>query len=133
MDPVHNAEDPEQKVGEINTITYDQLVEKEIMELGEGFKNPKMNSIVTIDYKLYFFDHTSIEVGTAVKLSLGDIAWPEGLWKSIQAMRKGELAKIRIKKKKYGFGRKEQRDKLRIPKDFELPSPDHDSTEGGKA
>ena len=61
MDLVHNAEAPEQKVGEINTITYDQLVEKEIIELGEGFKNPKMNSVVTIDYKLYFFDHTPIE------------------------------------------------------------------------
>jgi hypothetical protein len=41
-------------------------------------------------------------------------------------MRKGELAKIRIKKKKYGFGRKEMREKLRIPKAFELPSPDHE-------
>ena len=31
VDPIHSAEAPEQKVGEINMITYDQLVEKEIM------------------------------------------------------------------------------------------------------
>jgi hypothetical protein len=30
-------------------------------------------------------------------------------------MRQGELAKIRIKKKKYGFGRKLNQDKLRFP------------------
>ena len=33
-DQVHTAEAPEQKVGDISTITYDQLVEKEIMEVG---------------------------------------------------------------------------------------------------
>ena len=77
--------------------------------------------MAVIDYKLYFFDHTPIEEGTSVKLSLGDIAWPEGLWKGIERMRKGERAKLRIKKKKYAFGRKEQRDKLRLPQGFDLP------------
>jgi FKBP-type peptidyl-prolyl cis-trans isomerase 2 len=99
--------------------------------VGEGPKKPNRNAVVNIDYKLYFFDHTPIEEGTEVKLSLGDITWPEGLWKGIEHMRKGESAKIRIKKKKYGFGRKEQQDKLRVPKGFERPeAPD---TEEGKA
>ena len=48
-------------------------------------------------------------------------------------MRKGEPTKIRIKMKKYGFRCKEKRDKLRIPKGFELPSADHELTEEGKA
>ena len=34
-------------------------------------------------------------------------------------MRKNEKAKIRIKKKKYGFGRKENRDKLKFPSGYE--------------
>jgi hypothetical protein len=55
-----------------------------------------------------------------IKIALGDIAWPEGLWKGIERMRKNEVAKIRIKKKKYGFGRKLQQDKLRFPPGFEV-------------
>jgi uncharacterized protein YcfL len=99
---------PEQKIGDTEDITYDKIVEKEILEVGEGVKRPKRNAVATIDYKLYFFDHTPIEEVTSLKLSLGDICFPEGLWKGIEHMRKGERAKIRIKKKKYGFGRKEQ-------------------------
>ena len=66
-----------------------------------------------------------------MKISLGDIAWPEGLWKSIERMRLNEIAKIRIKKKKYGFGRKELMEKLRIPKGFEEAT--ETESEAGKA
>ena len=66
-----------------------------------------------------------------MKISLGDIAWPEGLWKGLERMRLNETAKIRIKKKKYGFGRKELREKLRIPKGFEAAS--ENESEEGKA
>ena len=53
-----------------------------------------------------------------MNIALGDISWPEGLWKAIEKMRKNEKAKIKIQKK-YGFGRKENVDKLRFPVGFE--------------
>ena len=108
IDEDSHLDAPEQKVGDTQQITHDSIVEKEILEVGEGVKMPKRNAVATISYKLYFFDHSPIEEAENVKLSLGDIAWPEGLWKGIEHMRKNECAKIRIKKKKYGFGRKEQ-------------------------
>jgi hypothetical protein len=46
-------------------------------------------------------------------------------------MRKNEKAKIRIKKKKYGFGRKENGDKLILPPGYEAPS-ENESEEGKK-
>jgi hypothetical protein len=42
-------------------------------------------------------------------------------------MRKNEKAKIRIKKKKYAFGRKENVDKLKFPQGYE---PSADGSEG---
>ena len=51
-------------------------------------------------------------------INLGDIAWPEGLFKGIEEMRKNEKAKIKIKKK-YGFGRVQNMDKLRFPPGYE--------------
>ena len=112
----------EQKVGDRSNVTYDGIVEKEILEVGEGVKKPKRNSIATIVYRAYFLkDHHEFDSsnGQTFKISLGDISWPEGLWKGIEDMRKNEKAKIRIKKKKYGFGRKENRDKLKFPKGYE--------------
>lgn len=55
--------------------------------------------------------------GQEIEMFLGDIAWPEGLWQGIREMRKGEKAKIRMKKK-YAFGRPGEVDKLRFPKGF---------------
>jgi hypothetical protein len=107
-------------VGDTEDVTHDSIVQKEILQVGEGVSCPKRNSVATITYKLYFFDHSPIEtVIEPVKLSLGDISWPEGLWKGIERMRKNEVAKIRIKKKKYGFGRKLQVEKLRFPSGFQ--------------
>jgi hypothetical protein len=79
-----------------------------------------MNYLCTIIYKAYFFDHTVFDSSNdqQVQLTLGDISWPEGLWKGIQEMRKNEKAKIKIKKK-YGFGRKENVDKLKFPLGYE--------------
>jgi len=58
---------------------------KEILEVGEGVKRPKQNYLVTFTYKAYFFDHTEFDSsnGQLVVASVGDIAWPEGLWKGI--------------------------------------------------
>jgi len=82
-----------------------------------------MNFLVTIIYKAYFFDHTLFDSSNdkPIQISLGDISWPEGLWKGILEMRKGEKSKIKIKKK-YGFGRKQNVDKLRFPPGFEEES-----------
>lgn len=88
--------------------------------MGEGVKRPKLNHLATIVYKAYFFDHTEFDSSQdlPVVLSLGDIAWPEGLWKGLQEMRKSEKAKIKIKKK-YGFGRKLNTEALRFPVGYE--------------
>jgi FKBP-type peptidyl-prolyl cis-trans isomerase len=100
---------PIQNVGDTEDVTHDSIVQKEILQVGEGVSCPKRNSVATITYKAYFFDHTEFDSSAVpIKISLGDIAWPEGLWKGIERMRKNEVAKIRIKKKKYGFGRKLQ-------------------------
>ena len=84
--------------------------------VGEGKGKPKRNYLAKIIYKAYFFDHSEFDSsnGQPIEISLGDIAWPEGLWKGIEEMRKGEKSKIKIQKK-YAFGRKENVDKLRIP------------------
>ena len=111
---------PIQNVGDVQEITYDSKVKKEILEVGDGVKKPKMNYLVNIIYTAYFFDHTVFDSsdGKLFQISLGDISWPEGLWKAIQEMRQGEKAKIKIKRK-YGFGRKENVDKLSFPKGYE--------------
>jgi FKBP-type peptidyl-prolyl cis-trans isomerase len=94
--------------------------------VGEGIKRPKMNYVVSVIYKAYFFEHTEFDSSNdeAVQISLGDISWPEGLWKGIEEMRKGEKSKIKIKKK-YGFGRKENVDKLKFPKGYEEEGSDN--------
>ncbi len=63
----------------------DGKVKKEILEIGEGVKRPKLNHLATIIYRAYFFDHTDFDSsqGQPIVLNLGDIAWPEGLWKGI--------------------------------------------------
>ncbi|CDW79222.1 peptidyl-prolyl cis-trans isomerase fkbp62-like [Stylonychia lemnae] len=107
---------PEQKVGEIQNIGWDNKIKKEIVDVGTGVKKPKLNYLCRISYDAYFYDHTVFDSsnGQLIQIGLGDISWPEGLWKGIQEMRQGEKAKIKIKKK-YGFGRKENVDKLKFP------------------
>lgn len=109
---------PNQKVGDVDDVTFDGKVKKEILEVGEGVKYPKRNYLVKINYKAYFFDHTDFDSGNEVTLALGDVSWPEGLWLGIEKMRKNEVAKIKIKKK-HGFGRKHQVEKLKFPKGYE--------------
>ncbi|TNV81229.1 hypothetical protein FGO68_gene13209 [Halteria grandinella] len=106
---------PEQRVGDTEDITYDKLVTKEILEVGEGVKKPSRYAIASITYKCYFFDHTEIEsVDAPVKMSIGEGMWPEGLWKAVERMRQNERSKVRIKKKRYGF-----KQNMRMPKGFE--------------
>jgi FKBP-type peptidyl-prolyl cis-trans isomerase 2 len=49
---------------------------------------------------------------------LGDDSWPDGLQTGVEKMRKGEIAKIRIKKK-HGFGRPLRVEKLRFPQGYD--------------
>jgi len=53
--------------------------------VGDGVKKPKMNYLCSIIYKAYFYDHTQFESsnGKPVQISVGDISWPEGLWKGL--------------------------------------------------
>ena len=78
---------------------------------------PKRNALARITYRAYFFDHTEFDSskGKPIVFKIGNLAWPEGLSKGIEKMRKNESAKIRIKKKMYGYGRKENIDKLIFP------------------
>jgi FKBP-type peptidyl-prolyl cis-trans isomerase len=48
-------------VGQVDDITPDQIVQKEILVVGEGHKRPKMNNLVIVSYKGYFFDHTEFD------------------------------------------------------------------------
>ena len=92
-----------------------------LFQIGEGVKKPKLNYLVNVIYKGYFFDHTEFDSSNdlPVQIALGDISWPEGLWKAIEEMRQGEKSKIKIKHK-FGFGRKENVDKLRFPSGYEV-------------
>lgn len=91
-------------------VTHDGKVKKIIIEVtsiflkssyqvGEGVKKPKRNYLAKFTYKSYFFDHEEIDsthVEEPIVISLGDIAYPEGLFKGIEEMRKNEKAKITI-------------------------------------
>ena len=92
-------------------------VTKEILKVGEGKEKPILGSLCRIKYMAYFYDKEMFEQtkdDTTVDIYLGDIHSIEGLWRGIQEMRKGETAKIRIKKK-YAFGRPGEVDKLSFP------------------
>lgn len=54
---------------------------------------------------------------------IGDIAWPEGLWRGLQHMRKNETSKIRIKKK-FGFGRPGEIEALKFPQGYSTDQAD---------
>lgn len=57
-----DEEEPKQNIGDIEPdICWDNKVKKEIMVVGSGAKKPRDNYLVTVDYKLYFFDHEEIE------------------------------------------------------------------------
>ena len=112
------------KVGDTLEITHDGKVTKEILKVGEGCRL-KMGFLAKIKYQAYFFkDHVIFDQhleDTPVELSLGiDNSWPDGLQTGVEKMRKGETAKIYIKKK-HGFGRPLRQDELRFPKGYDEP------------
>ena len=94
--------------------------------MGEGKRKPMLGWLCKIKYIAYFFDKTIFDTSPdngqgTVELFIGDISWPEGLWKGMQDMRKNERAKIRIKKK-HAFGRIGEVDKLRFPRGYSANS-----------
>lgn len=79
---------------------------------------------VFIRFKAYFFkDHLIFDQspgggeGEPVELNLGDTAWPDGVSTGVEKMRKGEKAKIRIKRK-HGFGRLMKIEDLKFPEGY---------------
>jgi len=60
-------------------------VEKEIVSVGMGVKRPRLAHLCKIVYSAYFYDHQVFDQseGKEIELYLGDIAWPEGLWRGI--------------------------------------------------
>lgn len=81
-----------------------------------------MGHLCRIKYVAYFYDKQIFDSSPndgegETQLVIGDIAWPEGLWRGLQNMRKGETAKIRIKKL-FAFGRPGEVDALRWPHGF---------------
>ena len=96
--------------------------------MGDGKRKPMLGWLCKIKYIAYFYDKTIFDTSPdggegTVELFVGDISWPEGLWKGMQNMRKNERAKIRVKKQ-HGFGRIGEVDKLRFPKGYSLEEKD---------
>lgn len=123
MDKLGELEDEDsknEKIGDVMEITHDGKVTKEVIKIGEGNRQ-KMGYKTFIKYKAYFFkDHLIFDQSAEepVELNLGDNSWPDGLQTGVEKMRKGEVAKIRIKKK-HGFGRPLRQDELNFPKDYD--------------
>lgn len=113
-------DEPDQSVGDVYEVCIPNKVTKEILKVGKGVRYPNNQFRCKCKYKMYFFDHTEIESsnGETVDIVLNDKQWPEGLRMAIGKMRKGEIAKIKIKKS-YGFSTTIDPEKLRIPKGWE--------------
>ena len=125
-----NPEDVD-KLGEKTDCYHEPgKVTKEILVMGEGKRKPMMAWLCKIKYIAYFydkiiFDQSPNEGEGTVEVMIGDLAWPEGLWRGLQYMRKNERAKVRIQKK-FGFGRPGEVDKLRFPPGFSESEEDNE-------
>ena len=113
-------EEPEHDVGDELEICSPNKVTKEILKVGTGVRTPNNQFLCRWIYKMYFYDHTEIEStnGEIVEIILNDKKWPEGLRMGIGKMRKGEKAKIKMKKS-YAFGTNLDPELLRVPKGWE--------------
>merc|ERR1712060_450467 len=116
-------------IGEKVDVSHEPgKVTKEIITIGDTKAKPNFGWLCKIKYVAYFYDKTIFDTSPengegTVELFIGDISWPEGLWKGMQHMRKGERAKIRIAKK-HGFGRTGEIEVLRFPKGFSTSEED---------
>ena len=66
----------------------DGKVTKEILEMGEGKKKPMMGWLCKIKYIAYFydkiiFDSSPLDGEGSVDICVGDISYPEGLWRGL--------------------------------------------------
>ena len=103
-------------------VHEDGKITKEIVTMGEGKSKPQMGWLCRIKYIAYFYDKEIFDSSPkdgegAIDICVGDIAYPEGLWRGLQYMRKNEKAKVRIQKK-YAFGRPGEVEALRFPRGF---------------
>ena len=86
------------------------------MKVGEGLHKPGKPYIVMVHALGYTKSKFCfLPLKQNVKMTLGDARLPSGLWKSIQHMRKGEIAKIWIKPGEFGFGRENNPEALQWP------------------
>ena len=97
-------------------------ITREIITIGEGKQKPQMGWLCKIKYIAYFYDKQIFDSSPndgegSIDVCIGDIAYPEGLWRGLQYMRKNEKSKIRIQKK-YAFGRPGEVEALRFPPGF---------------
>lgn len=86
------------------------------MKTGDGLSKPGKPYIVMVHAMGYTKDHFCfLPLTKNIKMTLGDQRLPGGLWKSIEHMKKGEIAKIWIKPGEYGFGREKHPETLEWP------------------
>jgi hypothetical protein len=118
----------DEDVGTLKEITHDAKVTKEILKVGEG-KRLKMGYKAVIRYRAYFLkDHLIFDTtpedgkGETIELALGDHSSPDGLQTGVEKMRKGEISKIRIKRK-HGFGRPLRVEELNFPEGYTEEGP----------
>jgi hypothetical protein len=106
------------EVGTTSDCYHNQgKVTKEILRVGTSKTKPSLGSLCRISYVAYFYDKQIFDKNDCLDFYLGDIRYIEGLWRGVSEMRQGEKAKIRIKKK-YGFGRPGEVEKLIFPPGF---------------
>ena len=61
---------------------------KEIVVMGEGKRKPLMGWLCKIKYTAYFFDKIIFDSSPkegegSTEVYVGDIRWPEGLWRGL--------------------------------------------------
>ena len=117
------ASKKEAKPGDIEDVTFDGKVKKELIELGDISSDmPLRNYMIKMKYRGFLIDKASKKEQvfddeyweSEAEMILGDMRYPEGLWKGLEKMHKNEHAKIMIKKGNYSFGRKANSEKFRF-------------------
>jgi len=93
-----DGEPPEDQVGDIRNVIRnrnEKIVRKEIMKMGYGLEKPGKPYIVTVHAMGYTKSgDLFLPLTQNVKITLGDLRLPTGLWKSVEHMKKGECAKV---------------------------------------
>jgi hypothetical protein len=94
-----DGEPPEDQIGDIRNVIRnknEKVVRKEILKTGHGLDKPGKPYIVTVHAMGYTkSEFLFLPLTQSVKLTLGDLRLPTGLWKAIEHMKKGECSKVK--------------------------------------